>query len=349
MTLPPFEPHRAHGGPPARGRLRAAPEEFFVDEIPAFTPDGSGEHVLLHIEKRNTNTEWLARQIARFAGVKPMDVGFAGLKDRRAVTRQWFSVYLGNRPEPAWSALEGEELRLLEVARHGRKLRRGALRGNRFRIVVRDLGGDIAELERRLVACAARGVPNYFGEQRFGRDGGNLAAAAAMFAGERVKDRHRRGLYLSAARSHLFNRVLARRVELGNWELPIDGDWLMLAGSHSVFHAERIDDELRARAAAFDLHPTGPLWGRGALPVSGEARALEEAVLAQWGAWRAGLEEAGLKQERRALRLPVTGLEWSFGDGTLELAFSLPAGSYATAVLAELLEAADEGEETAQE
>ncbi|MGB5064194.1 MAG: tRNA pseudouridine(13) synthase TruD [Candidatus Competibacter sp.] len=332
-------PH-AYGQPHARGRLRATPEDFQVCEELDFAPDGTGEHVWLWVRKRGANTDWVARQLARRAGVPPGAVSYAGLKDRHAVTEQWFSVHLPGKADPDWSTDPDSDFAVLEAARHSRKLRRGALRGNAFRIVVRELDGDPAELAARFERIATTGVPNYFGEQRFGREGGNLERAAAMFERrEKVRDRQQRGLYLSAARSALFNAVLARRVIDGTWNQAMPGEVLMLAGSHSIFAIEEADDAIRQRVATFDLHPTGPLWGIGELLSTGAGRDLETAVAALLPLFRDGLAAAGLKQERRALRLMVQDatLEWST-PGVAVLGFRLPAGAYATTVLREWIE-----------
>ncbi|MDG4553298.1 MAG: tRNA pseudouridine(13) synthase TruD [Candidatus Competibacter sp.] len=332
-------PH-AYGPPRSSGRLRAAPEDFRVREELDFAPDGAGEHVWLWVRKRGANTDWVARQLARRAGVPPSAVSYAGLKDRHAVTEQWFSIHLPGQADPDWSAGPDADFTVLKALRHSRKLRRGALRGNAFRIVARELNGDPTELTARFERIAATGVPNYFGEQRFGREGGNLERAAAMLEGrEKVRDRQQRGLYLSAARSALFNAVLARRVAEGSWNRALPGEVLMLAGSHSIFAIEEADDAIRQRLAAFDLHPTGPLWGVGELSSAGAARDLETAVVAARPLFRDGLAAAGLKQERRALRLMARDatLEWS-EPGVAVLSFRLPAGAYATAVLREWIE-----------
>lgn len=338
-------PH-AHGGPPGAGRLRATPADFVVEERLGFAPDGEGEHRLLRVRKVGANTEWVARRLAAFAGVPVGAVGWAGLKDRHAVTTQWFSVPVANRPEPDWAAAGADDdgFRVVEVHRHRRKLRRGALAGNRFRLRVGSLSGDRAALDERLAQIAERGVPNYFGEQRFGRGEANLARASALFEGRvgRV-DRHRRGLWLSAARAQLFNEVLAERVIRGDWDRPLVGDRMQLAGSHSHFAAESIDETLRARTRVGDIAPTGPLWGRGALPSGGEPARLEGEVAAAFPLWVQGLEAAGLEQERRALRLRPLDVAWHWPDAqVLELVFELPAGAYATAVLRELIDWHDE-------
>ncbi len=335
----------ALGAPDVSGVMRQSPEDFFVDEIPAFEPDGEGQHVLLHIEKRNSNTEWLAKRLARHAGVKPSAVSYAGLKDRNAVTRQWFSIDLAGAEEPEWSELEGEEgeesLRILQAVRHRRKIRRGALRGNRFRLRIRELDGDIDALRERLQVIAEQGVPNYFGEQRFGHGFNNLQRAQGLLAGEfRVKDRHKRGLYLSAARSLIFNRVLSSRVEQGSWNRLLPGERVMLDGSERHFEYDEADAELAARLSAFDIHPSGPLWGRKGWRPEAEALAIEEPILSEMGEWCEGLERAGLDYARRALRLAVRELEWSIDGDVLEIAFALNAGAYATTVLRELIRTA---------
>jgi len=345
LTVPPGNPVQdlahAWGGPVATGCLRRTPEDFQVSEIPLLEPQGEGEHVWLLVRKRLQNTADVAALLARCAGVPLRDVSYAGLKDRQAVTEQWFSVHLPGSAAPDWSALASPDISILREARHSRKLRRGALRGNRFCIQVRDLRADPEQLRQRLETLAAQGVPNYFGEQRFGRDGSNLRTAERLFRNPRMRlSRHQRGLVLSAARSQLFNAVLSRRVGEGSWNRALPGDALQLQGSHSYFVATAIDAELAQRIADHDVHPTGPLHGRGVAAVAGEPLALESAVLAGYSDWLAGLEAAGLKQERRALRLTIDDLVWRQpAADVLCLEFSLPAGAYATSVLRELLSA----------
>jgi len=329
----------ALGTPLASARARTEPEDFRVDEVLGFEPEGDGPHALLCVRKRGLNTQWVAKELARLAGARPVDVGLCGLKDRNAVTSQWFSVNLAGRPEPDWQALNGPELEILSVDRHRRKLRRGAHRANHFQLYLRELRGDIEELGERLLQVARHGVPNYFGEQRFGRQEANLGKASAMFAGTlRVRDRHQRGLYLSAARAMLFNRVLSERIRRRRWDQALDGDMMMLDGTHSIFRVDAVDEAIAARIASGDIHPTGPLWGRGEPLVSAGALELERQSLAGYEAWCEGLASAGLKQERRCLRLSPRDLRWDLsGPQTLELAFVLPAGAYATSVLRELV------------
>lgn len=334
---------RAHGAPVLSARIRSVAEDFYVEELPSFEASGSGEHLLLSIEKRGMNTAFAAKTIAAWAGVDESAIGHAGLKDRHAVTRQRFTVWLPKKVAPDLAALQSDDLRVLDHAWHARKLPRGALAGNRFVLVLRDVAGDAGVIESRLQAIARDGVPNHFGEQRFGRGGGNVAQAVAMFAGRRVK-REERAMLLSAARSELFNRVLDARVRAASWNAALEGEVWMLDGSRSVFGPEPFTEALQARLDAFDIHPTGPLWGEGELRSADAARALELTALEGDTATRlrSGLERAGLKQERRALRLRPAGLDWNWhGDGALKLRFALPPGSYATTVLRELGDVVD--------
>ncbi len=323
--------------------MRNTPEDFQVDEVLGYEPDGEGQHALLHIRKRNTNTDWLARQLAEFVAVEPKEVGYAGLKDRHAVTTQYFTINLSGRAEPDWSQLNCEEIEILSVSRHGRKLQRGGLRANQFVITIRDLDGDCAGLDERLQRIESEGVPNYFGEQRFGRDGNNLLMAEKLFRAQcEERDRHKRGLYLSAARSWLFNRVLSQRVAAGSWLQALPGEALIQPSSRSALSLRVISDEIRERIEKGFLQPSAPLWGRGNTTALGEAAQLEMDALADEALFMQGLAQAGLEQERRALRLLPENLSWQHLDGAaLQLCFTLPAGSYATALLRELLRVSD--------
>lgn len=328
---------RAYGTPPLTATLRSTPEDFRVEEILGYDADGEGEHALLWVEKREANTDWVARELARFAGVSPMHVGYAGLKDRHAVTRQAFTVQLPGKADPDWSVFPHAEVKVLASTRHKRKLKRGALRGNRFVLVLREVHGDRARAEEVLNSIATRGVPNYFGEQRFGREGGNVAQARAMFAGRRV-DRDKRSILLSAARSHIFNHVLAARVERDAWDKPLEGEIWSLAGSRSWFGPEPFDDVLAVRLSQGDIHPSGPLWGRGEPPTVDAAGELERTVAMQYADLAGGLAEARMEQERRPLRLLPNEMQWCWQGGqSLELKFELPAGAYATVVVREIL------------
>lgn len=327
----------AYGGPPLCGTLRATPEDFVVDEDLGIPADGAGEHIFVRVEKRGANTDWVAHELARFAGVDARNVSYAGLKDRHAVARQTFSLHLPGKPDPDWAALQHDEFRILEVARHGRKLQRGALKGNHFRIVLRDIKGDRTAAERIFAAIVAGGVPNYFGEQRFGRGGDNVRRAVAMFQGKRVA-RHERSLLLSAARSHLFNRVLAERVQRGDWNRPLDGEVWMLSGTHSIFGPESLTTDLSDRFARGDIDLTGPLWGEGELRSTSQVRQIESEVADGNAELVAGLVANGMRQQRRtlALRPQDFSFQWLSADN-LELSFYLNSGSYATVVIREIV------------
>ncbi|AMN47324.1 tRNA pseudouridine13 synthase [Steroidobacter denitrificans] len=355
---------RAHGGPAGRARLRTVPEDFVVREWLGFEADGEGDHLLLKLRKRGANTLWVAKQLARIAKIHVRDVGFAGLKDRDAVAEQSFTVparsAIGRDDIQEWLAVSGEGFEVIAVARQRRKLRRGALRGNEFEILVRDFAGDAALLEARLRTIALEGIPNYFGPQRFGHAGQNLKLAQAWFAGEAVpRDRTQRGFALSAARAAIFNAVLAQRVAEGSWNRLCDGDIAGLDGSASIFAVPVVDEVLRERCRQLDIHPTGPLWGaeRGApepMP------SLERQVAALYPILAQGLAREGMEAQRRTLRARVGELTWSItaarcdtaGDPAadmqvtdtqttktqIRLAFRLPRGAFATAVMHELLD-----------
>lgn len=328
----------AYGSPPLRAKLRAAPEDFLVEEVLGYAADGEGEHVWLWVEKRDANTEWVAQKLAQFSGAPAAGVGYAGLKDRHAVTRQAFSVHLSGKTAPDWSQFAEPGVDLLEITRHSRKLKRGALRGNRFVLLLRDVKGDAQTAEAVLARIATHGVPNYFGEQRFGVAGDNVEQARAMFAGRRVR-RNTRSLLLSAARSQIFNEVLAARVRNGSWDQALDGEIWSLAGSHSWFGPESFDSVLAERLASADICPSGPLWGQGDPPSQAVAGMLEREIAAMYPDLVAGLVAARMRHDRRPLRLLPRDLRWRWLEpDTLELAFELPAGSYATVVLHELLQ-----------
>jgi tRNA pseudouridine13 synthase len=331
----------AFGPPAGTGTVKAAPEDFLVEEILGFEPSGEGEHVFLRIEKRGENTDYVARRLAAFARAPQRDVGYAGLKDRHGRTVQWFSVRVPVKTELDWRPLETETLRVLDVRRNARKLKKGAAAGNRFDITVRRLAGDRAEIERRLHRIAEQGVPNYFGAQRFGHDGSNIDRALALFAGtsDRI-DPQRRGIYLSAARSLVFNRVLAARVADGTWDQAVPGDVFMFPDSRSFFKPEALTPDILQRVAEREIHPSGPLWGKGENPASDRAATVEAAAVADLAEICGGLERFGLDMARRQLRVCPLRMEWEFSepDG-LRLRFTLPAGAYATTVLRELIAA----------
>lgn len=326
---------RAHKDPLFTGRIKLSCDDFVVTEVPGFACAGSGEHDYLWIEKTGANTAWVADALARHAGVRSGDVGYAGLKDRQAVTRQWFSVRRPTGEGTDWRAFAAAGVRILAIERHTRKLKRGAHAGNAFDIVVRGATASGDAMAARLETIARQGVPNYFGAQRFGREGSNLREAHRLFRGRRLS-RDRRSLALSAARSFIFNEILAARVSDGSWERALPGEALNLEGSRSFFLAAEIDEALRARVDSMDVHPTGALWGRGDPIASGRPASIESAVVAANHAFADGLGKHGLQMERRALRLAVHDLSWHIRDGALRLRFRLNRGSFPTTVLREI-------------
>ena len=329
-----LDPPRAHGGPLCRGRLRTEPEDFLVEEQLGFEAAGAGQHVLLKVRKRDANTQWIARELARACGCRPGDVGYAGLKDRRAVATQWFTVPQSRLSPQDWVSVRGGEYEVLEAHRHSRKLPRGALAGNGFLIRIRGAAVADAALASRLAAIETRGVPNYFGPQRFGRNGANLAR---MGEDLRALGSAERGFILSAARSLVFNAVLAERVAAGSWERLEAGDLANLDGRGSHFRVETVDEELAARGARLDIHPTGPMWGRGAPPGGGRVLELEQRVAAGLTAACELVVRAGMEQERRSLRLAVRDLRWRReAQDSIVIEFRLTRGAYATVVLREV-------------
>lgn len=294
--------------------LRSKPEYFQVDEQLPFEPDGEGGHVWLQIQKRGINTDWLANELAKFAGVPKVAVGYAGLKDRHAVTIQWFSINMEGFDEPNWSEFETEDIKIISQTRHGKKLKRGVLTGNVFKLRLTNLQGEKTDWEIALKKIQQNGVPNYFGEQRFGHQGGNLHRVDHWFtSGKAPKKRNQKSIYLSAARSWLFNLLVAERIKQQSWSSAINGDVMLLAGTRaSVFAIDNIDDTIIKRVDEMDIHPTGALWGRGELQTHGESLAIEQQTLTEWQDWQQGLEKAGLKQERRALRLYPSDFQWQF-------------------------------------
>lgn len=339
-----LDPPRAHGEPLARGVLRSQPEDFVVEEDLGFAPSGAGQHVLLKVRKRDANTQWVARELAKLCACHPRDVGYAGLKDRRAVAVQWYTVPRSRLTLEAWREVAQAEFNILEAEPHSRKLPRGALAGNRFTIRIRDVDPNslAGPLDARIAQLALRGVPNYFGPQRFGREGANLARIPSGLRGLHPSER---GFVLSAARSLIFNAVLAERVRDATWDHLEDGDIANLDGRGSVFPVEATDTTLTARCERLDIHPTGPLWGRGTPPARGRIAELEARVAGEFQQPGSLVADAGMDQERRALRLAVRELAWESEADAIVLRFRLTRGSFATTVLREIIHAdgTDEG------
>ena len=332
------------------GNLRQRPEHFQVEEILGFEPAGEGEHIFLFIEKTTLNTQQVANKLADIAAVPVRQVSYAGMKDRNAITRQWFSVHLPGYSQIDFSAIDSDQVTVLKQQRHLRKLRRGVHKGNRFEITLSHINGisrgsevdklsapvDQLDFEQRISVLSSQGFPNYFGEQRFGRNGSNLEQVEQWFAGGFKPKKHQRGLYLSTARSFLFNQVLAERVREKSWDRAIPGELLMLDGTQSVF--PQGSENLEARIHSGDIHPTGPMYGKSGKLMPGEDVAgLEARLLNDYVSLTRGLELHGLTSERRALRVIPKDLKHILIDDQLVLTFSLPRGCYATALVRELV------------
>lgn len=348
---------RLSGPPLWQAAVKQTPESFRVDEDLGFAPSGAGNHWLLRLEKREMTTGALVDWMAKVTGTRARDIGFSGLKDRQAITTQWLSIpHESFDPEAFERACQEAGVGLLEIDRHDRKLRRGTHRGNRFRLqlehvetVDAETGGDLsAYLAQRAPGLASRGMANYFGEQRYGRQFGNLRGLVEWGQGIRTgrPKRQARNWLLSTLRSSIFDHVLAERLMAGTVDRVEPGDLLQLAGSRSRFLAKPDELEaLQARHEQGDVTPTGPLWGEEAAQTGGAVAeretALADEMLARFGAetWRRWLADWRVAADRRPLAVRVPDLDYRVEDGRVELAFSLPPGSYATELVAELFAA----------
>ena len=332
------------------------PADFRVVEQLEISFDDAGEHLFLLLRKTGLNTQEVIDWLQRRFGVSSADIGISGLKDKQAVTDQWFSIRTPRLVEAAGfgrvESLANDDpilagLTLLAARRHRRKLRRGTHRGNRFEIILRDVrpvlpaGAVQPQVNQRLQCIAAHGFPNYFGSQRFGVKGDNVSRALRHFAMPRKRiTRHKRSIYLSAARAALFNTVCAARVTSENWQSLLPGEPVMLAGSRSYFlpAGDNSDQDLEERCRLMDVHPSGPLWGRGKSAASDDCEVAELAALSTFAELRDGLEAAGLEQQRRALRAQASKLAWDWpAEDTLRIQVELEKGVYATSLLAELM------------
>lgn len=341
--------------------IKQSPQDFIVQEQLAIDFSEQGEHLWLHLEKTNLNTAFVAKLLAKWANIPAHDVSYSGLKDRHAVTMQWFSVRLPKKIAPSdepnvksftdfvktWLN-DGEKITLLAEHWHSKKLNRGTHKFNRFIITLREVVGEKSAINAQLEQIKANGIPNYFGEQRFGHDDNNVKTALEFFATGRIDgrkphpkfDRDTISLYLSAARSAIFNAILAQRVTDGSWQTPLTGEVYNLAGSNSVFVADA-DDTIVERLARHDIHLTGAMWGDSELKSTGDVGQLERQVIENDTILKnlaTGLIKHGLKHQRRPLRLLPQDLRWEWlDDATLQLSFTLPAGSFATTLIATLL------------
>lgn len=328
-----------HDKPQSSGLLKANPEDFLVVEDLGFEPDGEGEHILVRILKNGCNTRFVADALAKFLKIHAREVSFAGQKDKHAVTEQWLCARVPGKEMPDLTQFQLEGCQVLEYARHKRKLRLGALKGNQFTLVLREVKGR-DEVEARLQAIVDRGVPNYFGSQRFGIDGSNLQGALRWAeSGAPVRDRNKRSFWLSAARSALFNQIVSERLKKPDFNQVVDGDALQLSGRGSWFVAS-VEEQatLQARVDARELMITAALPGSGDWGTQRDALAFEHTVLAEETALQSLLEREKVEAARRAMLLYPQQMSWNWWDDvTVELRFWLPAGSFATSVVRELI------------
>lgn len=326
-----------YGKPTTHGLYKQQFEDFIVIEELGFELTGEGEHVLVYLEKKDCNTVFVAEQLAKYVGISAKNVSYAGLKDRQAVTQQWFSLHMPGKETPDFSKFDLTGCRILQITRHNKKLKIGALKGNRFKIILRNLTDNI---EPKLNTIKQYGVPNYFGEQRFGRDQNNITQAIKWATGEiSVKDRKKRGFYLSAARSAIFNDIVSQRIKQNIQQTVLDGDILQLSKSNSWFLSKT--DELsllQQRLQNGEINITAPMVGDSPLGTTSVALEFETNCLKHWSCFEELFKKERMETNRRSILLRPEQLEWQWiGENDIEINFYLPSGSYATSVLRELI------------
>ncbi len=325
----------------AQGEIRTSPEDFSVIEHIETDFTHSGEHLWFKLEKINSNTAWVATQLASACKVPARQVGYAGMKDRHAVTQQWFSVQL-----PKITDINiikdklPDEVTMLEHHWHKSKLKTGQLTANEFKLVVRNITGDVSTVVDTIQSIKQRGVPNYFGPQRFGHDLNNIQQAQDWFTGQiRVNNKKMRGILISTARSHIFNLIVAERIRQGIWHQVIPGDIVQLDGSHSWFPAsDATETELTERLAAFDIHLTAALWGEDNVQSTSQCAEFENSMAATLPDYQSGFTRHRVKQDRRAIRTYPHELKHAWHDDALQISFKLQPGAYATSVLREIIQ-----------
>ena len=327
----------AYSKPTVTGQLKQSPADFKVIEQLSFVPSGEGEHLFLYIQKTERNTVDVCETLANHFKVHPRHVAYAGLKDRNAITTQWFSLPFPIKSIPDIAGLESDTLKVIDSSRNTKKLKRGAIKFNQFEIAIRDLQGDIAELNKRVQIIIEQGVPNYFGEQRFGRNESNLDNAKKLFSGKIKCSRNKKSIFISAARSFLYNEVVSQRVKDRSWNTLLLGDVAVLNESRSFFVVDNNDVDIQQRLEQGDIHPSAPLWGKGESLSLHKVKQLEETIISTHQSVANGLVEQGLQQDRRSTRLLANNLQFNLIGDTLSLSFSLPSGAYATSVLREIV------------
>ena len=328
-----------HGKPTVTASLKSMPEDFMVNEDLGFDFCGTGEHFMVKIRKVGENTKYVVNELAKACGVTSRQVSWAGLKDRHAVTEQWLSVHLPGKADPDLTEFVATHpgIEVLETTRHDKKLRPGDLKGNQFILRLRDVS-DLAEAEKRFALIQEQGVPNYFGEQRFGHNGNNVVKARAWGNNEfRVRDKSKRSFYLSAARSWLFNLVVSARLDKGLLTTPLLGDCLAVPNRHDCTLVESIDDTLLADLHAGRCAITAPLVGDNALPTKADAEAFELSIIDQEPALLALIRDNRMRHERRTLVLKPEAMTWKIENNDIIVSFALPAGCFATSVMREVI------------
>ena len=324
------------GKPEAIADFKSIPEDFVVTEKLSFELTGEGENLFLLIEKQGLNTQQVCQHLAKVLGKRLRDIGYAGLKDKQSVSRQWFSVQSNVTQELDLSQIETDQIKLIDKTRHLKKLKVGALAGNTFSIYLRNVTDMISVLQR-LETIKHQGVPNYFGLQRFGFNGNNLNWADRWSSGESIRDKKIKGFALSASRSFLFNEVVSERLKNNTFDTPVNGDVFMLLGSNSFFK-EKIDAQIIERIQSGDIAISGPMYGKGDNPVTDEVKDLEKSVFDAHPDWLNLLEDQGLEMQRRSIHLLPREVQWVVNGDDLTISFELPSGAFATSVLRECVQ-----------
>jgi len=334
----------AHGEPLGKALIRQKAEDFKVNEELSFKPSGDGEHEFIYLEKTNLNTEDVVKILAKYADVPRRSVSFAGMKDRQAITKQWFSIQLPGQKGPDWRLLEDDaDICIIKVDRHSKKLKRGAIKYNQFELVLSELKAAKDDVETRIEQVKQFGVPNYFMQQRFGHLSQNLSRAYELFVKkEAIRNKKTRGFFLSSARSYLFNEVASQRVADKTWNNVVEGDVYTLNGTRQFFQDDGNGESIQRRLLEHDIHCSGPLFGVGECFTKQAVNVLESTVFDNNAIFCDGLKKAKMEVARRSLRVVPQEFEFEWLENNrLRLVFKLPSGSYATAVIREIIKATD--------
>ena len=311
-------------------------DSFQVEEILGYELSGEGEHIYVWLQKQNLNTAYVSEQLAKQLNIPLRNISYAGRKDKHAVTRQWFGLHVPGKIDPDFDQFCLDGATILKTVRHNKKLKTGNLKANLFNIVLRHVE-NADDIEQRLLDINENGVPNYFGPQRFGNNNSNLSLGQELVAGNTIRNRNKRNLAISALRSWVFNLMVSERIRKNNFNHIIDGDAIMLTGSHSFFVDHGTDSTLSERLASRDISLSSPLWGKGVLGSEREANRFEQSIASQHPTLCQTLEGLGLEQQRRAINLFANNMRWSQEEDKLTLNFELPSGCFATSVLREVI------------